>query len=467
MSLRPPLNQPHSSTSSVDFAARSDTPSIYSAEKRNPFDTPYGSLPASAANSQIDVNQFGAANYFHSRRVKKGNLDKPWLISKDPKEKWITIIPLIGILIGLGLGALLVYDGLRSVVNHKYCSVYQTSFTEGIDETMWIKEAEVGGFGNGQFEQTTITDENIFVRDGMMVIKPTLQDEALINKDNIINLTSQGICSSTEWNNCVTSTNTTNGTIIQPVKSGRINLKRAPIKYGRIEVEAQLPSGDWLWPAVWMLPLNASYGDWPLSGEIDIMESRGNDHTYAQGGENIMSSALHWGPDQPNDAWWRTNNKRGALHSTFADRFHTFGLEWTEKYLFTYLDSRLMQVLYVNFDPKQSLWERGDFPLSGENGTRFIDPWSQTGNPSTPFDQDFYLIINLAVGGQNGWFQDGKSQKPWIDGSPTAKKDFWNAKDKWLKSWDEGSPELRIRAVRIWQQQGYNGCENGQTLSPS
>ncbi|KAK5942940.1 hypothetical protein PMZ80_003945 [Knufia obscura] len=468
MASRTPFHQSQTSANdNIGFVSGTATPSVYS-EKRNPFDTPvdtpYGSYPVSATTSQLTVNRGGIASYFHSRRVKKGEVDKPWLSSKDPKEKWITIIPMIGILVGLGLGALLVWDGLKTVVNHKYCSVYSTDFANGLDEDAWTKEAEVGGFGNGQFEQTTITDENIFIRDGMMVIRPTLQDESLITSDSVINLTAEGICSSTEWNNCVTSTNTTNGTIVQPVKSGRINLKNKAIKYGRIEVEAQLPSGDWLWPAIWMLPVEAKYGPWPLSGEIDILESRGNDHNYAQGGDNIYSSALHWGPDPANDAWWRTNSKRSSLHDTFAEKFHTFGLEWSEKYLFTYLDSRLLQVMYVNFAANEGLWARGDFPLSDSNGTRLIDPWSQTGQPSTPFDQDFYLIINLAVGSENGWFQDGQSQKPWVDGSPTAKKDFWNARDKWQKSWDEGNPELQVRAVRVWQQQGFNGCDAGVSL---
>lgn len=464
MSLRPSHHSPQDSDNGIEFTERPSTTSVYT-EKHNPFDTPYGSAQPSTNVSQIAVNQTGMARYFHSRRVKKGNVEKPWLTSKDPKEKWITIIPILGLLVGFGLSAILVWDGLKSVVNHKYCEVYSTDFSEGLDEDAWTKEAEVGGYGNKQFEQTTNTDENIFVRDGMMVIKPTLQDESLINQDSIINLTAQGICSSDDWFNCVTSTNTTNGTIVQPVKSGRINLKKkAPIKYGRIEVEAKLPEGDWLWPAIWMLPVEEKYGPWPLSGEIDIMESRGNDHTYAQGGDNIISSALHWGPDAVNDAWWRTNKKRTALHSTFADKFHTFGLEWSEKYMFTYIDGRLLQVMYVKFNPNEGLWARGNFPLSDANGTRNVDPWSQTGNPSTPFDQDFYLIINLAVGGENGWFQDGKSKKPWVDGSPTAKKDFWNARDKWQKSWEEGDPELKIRAVRVWQQQGYNGCSAGVTL---
>ncbi|PKS09618.1 hypothetical protein jhhlp_004237 [Lomentospora prolificans] len=64
---------------------------------------------------------------------------------------------------------------------------------------------------------------------------------------------------------------------------------------------------------------------WPASGEIDIMEARGNNWTYPQGGNDVMSSALHWGPDSKNNGWWRTNNKRAALHTTYSDGFNTIG----------------------------------------------------------------------------------------------------------------------------------------------
>ena len=74
------------------------------------------------------------------------------------------------------------------------------------------------------------------------------------------------------------------------------------IQAGRIEVEAQMPAGDWLWPAIWMLPVDNKYGEWPLSGEIDIAESRGNNWTNSMGGNELVSSALHWGPDSGNDA---------------------------------------------------------------------------------------------------------------------------------------------------------------------
>jgi beta-glucanase (GH16 family) len=279
-----------------------------------------------------------------------------------------------------------------------------------------------------------------------------------VEGNTVINLTADGTCTSDIESNCVSFTNTTNHTIIQPVKSGRINTKKgATIRYGRVEVTATLPAGDWLWPAIWMLPVDNVYGPWPASGEIDILESRGNNHTYDQGGNNIASSTLHWGPDPANDAWWRTNVKRTALHTTYAASEHTFGLEWSQKYIFTYIDSRLLQVLYTNFD--QPLWQRGNFPLAGDNGTRLVDVWSQTGRDATPFDQEFYLIINVAVGGTNGWFQDGASGKPWVDSSPSAKYDFWNARDQWLPTWQApGAGQMIISKVQMWQQ--CDGNEN-------
>jgi beta-glucanase (GH16 family) len=204
-----------------------------------------------------------------------------------------------------------------------------------------------------------------------------------------------------------------------------------------------------------MMPVEETYGAWPASGEIDIMEARGNNYTYAQGGNDIMSSALHWGPDMANDAWWRTNVKRAALHTTYSTSFNTFGLEWSQKYLFTYVNSRLLQVLYTNFD--QPLWQRGNFPNGNSNGTRLEDPWSQTGHINAPFDQPFYLILNVAVGGTNGWFEDGQSNKPWLDGSPNAKKDFWQSQDSWYPTWTD--PAMEVSKVMMWQQ-----CDGNEEL---
>lgn len=386
----------------------------------------------------------------------KGEVEKPWLEKKDPKEKWVTLLPIIGIVIGLGISGFLVWDGIRSVIKHQYCLVLSDDFSQGIRKEIWQHEVQVGGFGNGEFEMTTASEENVFVQNGRLIIKPTLQDETMMEKDTVIDLLKDGTCTSTMAKDCVAMTNTTSGnsSVVPPTKSGRITTKPgASIKYGRVEITAKLPKGDWLWPAIWMMPVSDTYGAWPASGEIDIVEARGNNWTYAQGGNNIASSALHWGPDPANDAWWRTNVKRPALHTTWSAGFNTFGLEWSQKYLFTYINSRLLQVLYTNFD--QPMWQRGNFPQSTANGTRVADIWGQTGKPNTPFDHPFYLILNVAVGGTNGWFEDNKSGKPWLDASPNARIDFWNARSQWYPTWTE--PEMQISKVMMWQQ--CNGNE--------
>jgi beta-glucanase (GH16 family) len=152
------------------------------------------------------------------------------------------------------------------------------------------KRISNGACRNYQFEQTTA--DNVFIQDGKLYIKPTLQDAKLIDANNIINLTKSGVCTSTDPLDCVTSTNLTTGAIVNPVKSARINTKMgASIRYGRVEVTAKLPKGDWLWPAIWMLPVSNVYGEWPASGEIDIVESRGNNYTYSLG--VVTSPPLH------------------------------------------------------------------------------------------------------------------------------------------------------------------------------
>lgn len=173
------------------------------------------------------------------------------------------------------------------------------------------------------------------------------------------------------------------------------------------------------------MPEDSVYGEWPRSGEIDIAEFRGNSWKYPEG-RDFVSSTLHWGPDYRHDAYALTHGVSFLRRTDFASDFHTFGLEWTENYLFMYLDSRLKQVLYTKYNKNNPLWNKGRFgSLTTSNGTFYENPWKNNG-PNAPFDQKFYLILNVAVGAQNGWFFDGEGNKPWVDGSDFAARDFWN-----------------------------------------
>ena len=135
-----------------DRAPSIATPSV---NNPNPFQSPTISRPQTISRP---ASSFGGSSalgrsletrgqrYFHSRRIRKGEVEKPWLAKKDPKEKWVTIIPIIGILIGLGISGFLIWDGINSVVQHNYCTVLDDNFAT-FNTDIWTREIQVGGYG--------------------------------------------------------------------------------------------------------------------------------------------------------------------------------------------------------------------------------------------------------------------------------------------------------------------------------
>ena len=148
--------------------------------------------------------------------------------------------------------------------------------------------------------------------------------------------------------------------------SGRINSQsKGYVKYGKIEARISVPSGAGTWPAFWMMPQTNVYGGWPKSGEIDIMEHIGSDH-------RMTSHAVH------------TANKNGSLGNNWFNRqykdsmenkFHVYSVVWGPDDMKFYIDSIKSVTLYRNFTEDYKGW---------------------------PFDQPFYVILNLALGGTMG-----------------------------------------------------------------
>jgi beta-glucanase (GH16 family) len=135
--------------------------------------------------------------------------------------------------------------------------------------------------------------------------------------------------------------------------------------YGRVEVRARLPIGPGLWPAFWMLPTDSPYGGWAASGEIDIMENLGSE-------PNRVLGTLHYGRPWPNNSF-TSNDYLLPGPATFHDGFHTFAIEWERHEIRWYVD--------------------------GELYARQTDWFSSNGPYPAPFDTDFHLLLNLAVGG--------------------------------------------------------------------
>jgi beta-glucanase (GH16 family) len=313
----------------------------------------------------------------------------------------------------------------------------------------------MGGGGNWEFEYYINNRTNSFVRDGVLYLKPTLTADRIGKEQVAGNIpttldiwggTPADTCTSNAFYGCSRSSGGTN--VINPIQSARLRTAGTfSFKYGRLEVEAKLPKGDWIWPAIWLLPEDQAYGLWPASGEIDLMESRGNDASYPAKGVNCFGSTLHWGPFWPDDPYELTHNDYCVNDgTTLNDDFHTYGLVWNEKEIYTYIDNDSNRVL--NLAINSSFWELGGW----SKNANLHNPWQGQPN-NAPFDQKFYLIFNVAVGGVSGYFPDGQGGKPWVDATNNAAQQFNNALDSIVKTWDlagEGSA-LAIRSVKVWQ----------------
>ncbi|KAJ3416855.1 hypothetical protein HDV05_008440 [Chytridiales sp. JEL 0842] len=387
--------------------------------------------------------------------TKSAAITRRELAERDPARKILKYFAWLGIIPGLIASGIIVYLGVQSIPKYKYCLVLEDNFDgDSINRDIWTHELSLGGFGNNEFEWSTNSPENSYVRDGKLHILPTLTSDFIPLSDilsgYLVNLTSQG-CQGGD-DRCFRLSNIANGTIIPPVRSARLTTKgKMSIKYGKGEVRVKMPRGDWLWPAVWMLPEENTYGPWPASGELDIIESRGNDPSYPEGGLDKMLSAMHYGVSTSNRKIEFRKIKR--RHGTLASTFHTIGWEWTPEYFLTWLDSPLRTNLYVPFD-KYMINKDGGFGNFDEKGNPIVDPWTQTGRFSTPFDQNFFLILNVAVGGTNGFFPDGQGKKPWVNSDPEAIIKFLQALPSWYNTtWPSNAEDraMQVDYVKVWK----------------
>jgi beta-glucanase (GH16 family) len=203
----------------------------------------------------------------------------------------------------------------------------------GLNSEKWTYETGNGsnGWGNQELEYYTNRTDNVFMRDGLLVIKA-------------IKETYQGF-------------NYTSGRFI--------SRNKGDWKYGRIEARFKLPKGLGVWPAIWMMPTDSKYGGWPNSGEIDIMEFVGHE------AEKIYGT-IHRGLGSGGNGAGSNIDITGK-----TDEFHVIRIDWEPGYIKWYLNDQLFHT-YNN---------------------------AYNGNEQWPFDQEFYCILNLAVGGQWGGAQ--------------------------------------------------------------
>ena len=149
--------------------------------------------------------------------------------------------------------------------------------------------------------------------------------------------------------------------------SARINTRdRFALRYGRVEARMRLPGGQGLWPAFWLMPQEDVYGIWAASGEIDIVEAV----NLGSSGGNTVFGTIHFGGESPGNL---SSAEQYDVPSDATTDFHVYAVEWDETEIRWYVDDVVYGVETA---------------------------WSTTAAPyPAPFDQYFYILLNVAVGG--------------------------------------------------------------------
>lgn len=250
------------------------------------------------------------------------------------------------------------YDGYSLIWNDEFDG-------DAFTKEDWNWETRREGWTNNELQAYRPSPENIFLRDGKLVLK------------------------------AIKSVNEQGKTVYT---SGKVQtMDKHNFLYGRVDVRAKLPAGQGLWPAVWMMPARDHYGSWPVSGEIDIMEFLGHD-------VQTVYSTLHYGkPHAEQQGVYTLSGEE-----TFANGFHVFSMEWDPGEFRFYVDGELYNVVN-DWYSRNGSYER-PYPA--------------------PFNKEFYLQLNLAVGGD--W-----------PGNPDETTDFDKA-------------EFEIDYVRLYQKAEYD-----------
>jgi beta-glucanase (GH16 family) len=231
------------------------------------------------------------------------------------------------------------------------------------DPSKWTYDLGGGGWGNQELESYTDRAENARVENGNLVI--TARQENYEGSDHIAReytsarLKTQGLFSQT---------------------------------YGRFEARIKIPSGQGMWPAFWMLGDNIATAGWPKCGEIDIMENIGKEPGTVHG-------SLH-GPLTTGAASDLTSAVKLVNGKDFAADFHIYAVEWDPGVVRFYVDS----TLYATYTPDSAGSDTG--ANSGLSNSAAVRAGSWV------FDHPFFVILNVAVGGNWPRSPDATSSFP-------------------------------------------------------
>ncbi|BFF97893.1 gram-negative bacteria-binding protein 1 [Drosophila madeirensis] len=307
-----------------------------------------------------------------------------------------------------------------------------------LNETRWMHEVRVPL--DTKDAEFVLYDGKARVQDGNLVIQPILWSSYrpdLSISNSRLDLSER--CTGTHNSQKECSLHTSGSgpsAIMPPVVAPRISTKESfAIKYGRIEIRAKMPKGDWLVPLLLLEPLTEWYGQTGYeSGQLRVAMARGNSKLRMPHGKLVDGRSLYAGPVLSTDALQREDiwaSQRRNVH--FGDDFHTYSLDWSSERLRFSVDGQVYGEM-----------------LSGFAELDLNTRWKK-GGPMAPFDRMFYITLGMSVGGFGDFVDNLRTatyEKPWMNYHPQAKLRFFEAKDHWLPSWKQ--PSLLVDYVRVY-----------------
>jgi beta-glucanase (GH16 family) len=242
-------------------------------------------------------------------------------------------------------------DETQTVVNFKTITMQDEFDEDGApNSSIWTYDIGGNGWGNNELQYYTDRSQNVTVQNGYLIITA--------EKENF------------EGASYTSARLLTKGLFEQ--------------KYGRFEARIKLPWGQGLWPAFWLLGSDIDEVDWPYCGEIDIMENRGQEPT-------LINGTIH-GPGYSGGE--SITKPYRLMNDRFDTDFHIFGIEWGPEYINFYVDDVLYNQITPEDLPASAFPEYICDGLSVSECSDRKQRWNKWS-----FDQPFFIIINLAVGG--------------------------------------------------------------------
>ncbi|XP_061728215.1 beta-1,3-glucan-binding protein 1-like [Cydia pomonella] len=307
--------------------------------------------------------------------------------------------------------------------------LFEDNFNSGIAKgNIWTPEIKFPQEPDFPFN-VYLSDRNLRVQDGRLIIKPILLEskygDDFVRQSLDLSTRCTGLLGTSLCEQMASGPQ-----ILPPIITAKITTKnKFSFKYGRVEVSAKMPLGDWLYPEIQLEPRDSEYGIWKYaSGVLRIACLKGNKQ---------YSKQLYGGPIMCDTEPYRSMHLKEKIgFDNWNSAFHNYTILWKPTGISLYVDGEEYGTVEPNF-----------YQSAKDNHVTAASSWLK-GSVMAPFDKLFYISLGLNVGGIRE-FPDSDN-KPWKNLSNKAMLNFWNSRDQWYSTWYDDTSALQVDYVRVY-----------------